>query len=472
MINIYTLSSTFYIFCMTTAIILFIASSLLYYFLMPQQEFRHLGRKCLEGSNLVVLLAIATILHEVFEDGASGILYIKAMDVWRYGIILISLISTLYMMYDRHAGGQYLLMASFLLLPELDTWLPWSLLLALSCIALRLIRVFPVAYRQYREQLTARSIQSAVDFLEEGVLLSLEKGEPVLVNYVMYDVMEKLLGTVIRNANIFWHILANWNNTERLTMERQGRDFLFRRNDGAAWLLQRRYIRFRNQLGWQITALDVTNLDRVNRELDQKNQLLEQRNEKMKYLLNHLVDIQTRRTTEEMRYKIHDLMGQRITILQQLLNNKNTTDYAIILPLVENVLADMRRETVDNPADRLNVLVHTYGSLGIGVTVTGSLPANQEMAAGLVGIIREALTNAILHGKASQVSIDLHPEGKHILTVSDNGIGCHGSIRPGNGLQGIERRVRKMGATLHLTGTPHFVLSVEREDDYDSRTHH
>lgn len=105
MINIYTLSSTFYIFCMTTAIILFIASSLLYYFLMPQQEFRHLGRKCLEGSNLVVLLAIATILHEVFEDGASGILYIEAMDVWRYGIILISLISTLYMMYDRHAGG-------------------------------------------------------------------------------------------------------------------------------------------------------------------------------------------------------------------------------------------------------------------------------------------------------------------------------------------------------------------------------
>lgn len=136
MINIYTLSSTFYIFCMTTAIILFIASSLLYYFLMPQQEFRHLGRKCLEGSNLVVLLAIATILHEVFEDGASGILYIKAMDVWRYGIILISLISTLYMMYDRHAGGQYLLMASFLLLPELDTWLPWSLLLALSCIVM------------------------------------------------------------------------------------------------------------------------------------------------------------------------------------------------------------------------------------------------------------------------------------------------------------------------------------------------
>lgn len=472
MINIYTLSSTFYIFFMTIAIILFISSGLLYYFLMPQQEFRHLGRKCLEGSNLVVLLAIVTILYEVIEDGTNGILYIEAMDIWRYGIILILLICTLYMMYDRHAGGQYLLIAAFLLLPELDTWLPWSLLLALSCIALRLIRVFPVAYRQYREQLTARSIQSAVDFLEEGVLLSLEKGEPVLVNYVMYDVMEKLLGTVIRNANIFWHILANWNNTEHLTMERQGRDFLFRRNDGVAWLLQRRYIRFKNQSGWQITALDVTNLDRVNRELDQKNRLLEQRNEKMKYLLNHLVDMQTQRTTEEMRYKIHDLMGQRITILQQLLNNKKTTDYAVILPLVENVLADMRRETVDNPAERLNVLVRTYGSLGIEVTVTGSLPTDQEMAAGLVGIIREALTNAILHGKASHVSIELPLMGKQILTIRDNGIGCHGAIRPGNGLQGIERRVRKMGATLHLTGNPHFVLSVKGEDDYDSRTRH
>lgn len=142
MINIYTLSSTFCIICMTVAIILFVASSLLYYFLMPQQEFRNMGRKCLEGSNLIVLLAIVTILYEVMTDRADGILYIEALNIWRYGIILIIIISTLYMIHDFHAGGQYLLIASFFLLPELDTWLPWSLLLALSCIALRLILVF------------------------------------------------------------------------------------------------------------------------------------------------------------------------------------------------------------------------------------------------------------------------------------------------------------------------------------------
>ena len=38
MINIYTLSSTFCIICMTVAIILFIASSLLYYFLMKKLD--------------------------------------------------------------------------------------------------------------------------------------------------------------------------------------------------------------------------------------------------------------------------------------------------------------------------------------------------------------------------------------------------------------------------------------------------
>lgn len=192
----------------------------------------------------------------------------------------------------------------------------------------------------------------------------------------------------------------------------------------------------------------------------------------MKYLLNHLVDIQTQRTTEEMRYKIHDLMGQRITILQQLLNNKNTTDYAAILPLVENVLADMRRETADNPAERLDVLIRTYCSLGIDITLTGALPADTEDATDLVSIIRESLTNALLHGKASRISIELPLTGKRILTIRDNGIGCRGPIQPGNGLQGIERRVRKMGAALHLKGKPHFVLSVEGEDDYDSCTRH
>lgn len=83
------------------------------------------------------------------------------------------------------------LAASILLLPVFDDWLPGSLVLALVCLAWRLIRLFPRTYNQYQQRLTARSIQTAVDCLDEGILISWEKGEPVLVNFTMYAVMEQ-----------------------------------------------------------------------------------------------------------------------------------------------------------------------------------------------------------------------------------------------------------------------------------------
>lgn len=127
------------------------------------------------------------------------------------------------------------LAASILLLPVFDDWLPGSLVLALVCLAWRLIRLFPRTYNQYQQRLTARSIQTAVDCLDEGILISWEKGEPVLVNFTMYAVMEQLVGTVVRNANIFWHLRPFCGNRPGLSMERQGRDLLFRWDSGQGW---------------------------------------------------------------------------------------------------------------------------------------------------------------------------------------------------------------------------------------------
>lgn len=344
MVNLYTLPTYVIVLFIGVILCLFLANSVLYYYLMPQAQFRQLGRKCLEGSSLLLLMAVATILYEVYTDSLNGIVYDEATDFWRYSTALAGTAGAVYWIHDRQAGSLWVLAASILLLPVFDDWLPGSLVLALVCLAWRLIRLFPRTYNQYQQRLTARSIQTAVDCLDEGILISWEKGEPVLVNFTMYAVMEQLVGTVVRNANIFWHLLPFCGNRPGLSMERQGRDLLFRWDSGQAWLLQRRPIRFRRQSGWQITAANVTALHRLNQELAQKNAVLEQRNEEMKDVLDGLVALQTRQTTESLRYKIHDLLGQRITILQQLLNNPNVSDYGEILPLVEVPQLGHRRD--------------------------------------------------------------------------------------------------------------------------------
>lgn len=471
MVNLYTLPTSVIVLFIVVTLGLFLADSVLYYFLMPQAQFRQLGRKCLEGSSLLLLMAVASILYEVYMDSLHGIVYDEATDFWRYSTALAGTAGALYWIHDRQAGSLWVLAASVLLMPVFDHWLPGSLVLALGCLAWRLIRLFPQTYDQYQQRLTARSIQMAVDCLDEGILISLEKGEPVLVNFTMYAVMEQLVGTVVRNANVFWHLLPFCGSRPGLSMERHGRDLLFRRDSGQAWLLQRRPIRFRRQSGWQITAANVTTLHRLNRELAQKNAVLEQRNEEMKEALDGLVALQTKQTTESLRYKIHDLLGQRITILQQLLNNPAVGDYGQILPLVEDVLSDLRRDAAANPQERLDALVTTYRNLGVAVAVTGTLPTDTRQAGMFVRIIREAMTNALLHGQAQAIAVTFGSGCQPALVIADDGQGCPGPIRYGTGLQAMEQRVRALGGCLKLTTTPHFIITVEMGENHDPTDH-
>lgn len=82
MVNLYTLPTYVVVLFIGVILCLFLANSVLYYYLMPQAQFRQLGRKCLEGSSLVLLMAVASILYEVYTDSLSGIVYDEATDFW------------------------------------------------------------------------------------------------------------------------------------------------------------------------------------------------------------------------------------------------------------------------------------------------------------------------------------------------------------------------------------------------------
>lgn len=88
MVNLYTLPTYVVVLFIGVILCLFLANSVLYYYLMPQAQFRQLGRKCLEGSSLLLLMAVAAILYEVYTDSLSGIVYDEATDFWRYSTAL------------------------------------------------------------------------------------------------------------------------------------------------------------------------------------------------------------------------------------------------------------------------------------------------------------------------------------------------------------------------------------------------
>lgn len=85
----------------------------------------------------------------------------------------------------------------------------------------------------------------------------------------------------------------------------------------------------------------------------------------------------------------------------------------------------------------------------------GLLTPEQSIEA--LQIAREAVSNALRHGKATLVSLRMHrSEGEVCLLVQDNGAGFNASRQRdgGHGMGNMRARAQKIGATLQVTSQP------------------
>lgn len=75
-------------------------------------------------------------------------------------------------------------------------------------------------------------------------------------------------------------------------------------------------------------------------------------------------------------------------------------------------------------------------------------------------IVQESVTNAIRHGQADEVWVDITAAGRTLsIVVQDNGMGCQ-TPKPGFGLRHMEERLRLLGGTLRTDGTNGFRIEA------------
>lgn len=96
--------------------------------------------------------------------------------------------------------------------------------------------------------------------------------------------------------------------------------------------------------------------------------------------------------------------------------------------------------------------------LGIHVTsrYLGVVPQSRLLEEELAQITREALTNAIRHGKATATHVELSNQESGLqLTIDDNGVGLKSSGQTqGLGIVGIRERANRCGGVATLTQRP------------------
>ena len=156
-------------------------------------------------------------------------------------------------------------------------------------------------------------------------------------------------------------------------------------------------------------CLDVTESIAANNALVQTNRELEAAATELRARLADVDRAAEASAYLRMRSRVHDVVGQRLSILHRYLEMGKTDPASVdeLERLLSSVMTDLRQDSGRDAAAELDAIVSAFSLVGVRVEVEGELPRRPEVAAAFVRVVREACTNSCRHAHAKRVFVNL-----------------------------------------------------------------
>ncbi len=147
----------------------------------------------------------------------------------------------------------------------------------------------------------------------------------------------------------------------------------------------------------------------------------------------------------KMFNEVRDNLSKCIDILRQTVRSMMPDDNYSRLLSMEQMISDFRKAT------GISIEFNIHGS-------PVELYPSAEIA--LYKNAQEAITNAVRHGKADKIEVNLQYEEKQVvLLVKDNGTGCK-EVMKGIGISGMEDRISIVGGNLSYKSDSGFEIKT------------
>ncbi len=335
--------------------------------------------------------------------------------------------------------------------------LPYIFIPVIPIILIRGVCICAIRARELRLNLSALSVKAAIDALHTGVLFGEKNGLILLSNERMQALMRQLTGKVHRNGNALRELLLSGEvlpGCEKRELERQ---IVYLLPDRSAWMFTWAELKIKNKAYFQLTAADIQERWELTEQLREHEERLKQRRDEISASIANLHELSRERETQNAKMRAHDILGERLILLLRAIRNEQAPDYDLLRALSGGLIDELKADAA-TPRDELDSLVNIFGSLGVEIEIIGDLPSDDDKARLFVEIAREAVTNAVKHGFATEVTI--RTSGGH-MEISDNGFSASGEIKEGGGLNGMRRRLERFGGALFVQILPRFTLTVE-----------
>ena len=314
---------------------------------------------------------------------------------------------------------------------------------------------------ELRTQISFVSVKEAIDTLHTGLLFFRPKGDILLCNRRMDMLAQQMTGQSLQNGRAFAALLASGPLRGGCVREVLGGQQVFRLPDATVWSISAYDIPMGRRTLILLTADDVTERWNAVTLLARQNEALEKRGQELRHTIEHLRSICEAEEIARSKGRVHDLLGQRISLLLRALRDGQQPDETLLMDFVRGLPSALREDRTPSPAHRLEMLQETFQGMGVAVVICGALPEAEEVAGSFAQIAVECVTNAVRHGYATRIQLHFFDNDCWRMTVTDNGIPpATGSIREGGGIGGMRSRVRQLGGSLKLYTVPRFRIEI------------
>lgn len=431
------------------------------------------GRRAENGMECAVLAALflfAALLGQVQYGLYGGFLLPSAYGNTRQVVFLLcAVLGAAAAVGTELIGPFFVIGGAAVLLPLTEAITgaayPFFFLAALLYFLIRSAHVCLIRRRELYTQLSSVSVKEAIDTLHTGLLFFRQSGEPLLCNRRMDALARQLTGQSLRSGLEFRRHLEGGELRGGCVREVLGDQQVFRLPDASVWSITAYTISMGRRACVLLTADDVTARWDAVKHLARQNEALEQRGRELRHTIEHLQAICEAEEIARSKGRVHDLLGQRISLLLRALRDGQQPDEALLMDFARSLPTALREDDTPSPARRLALLQETFRGMDVAVEVRGALPEDQEVADAFAEIAVECVTNAVRHGYATRIQFHLFQNDCWRMTVTDNGIPPAGPIREGGGIGGMRRRMARLGGSMELYTVPRFriELSVPKE---------
>ena len=290
-----------------------------------------------------------------------------------------------------------------------------------------------------KEYISVLSVKNGIDLSDTGIMFLDDNGDIVLMNNLMSDILKDL--------NIKKDYI---DNLIKKCTENVDNDYILKCNNGV-YLLKIFYDK-------EVSLIDITELYKLQEQAKLQNKKIKANNEKILDAINNIEKIEKTKNLLKIKNEYHDIIGHRLALLTKYLEQE-PKDAKSILFLLDSIYEDFDSKLSSD--EKLKNLVKIYQVIGINIIVKGKLPIDEKIANIFFEIIREAVTNAIIHADSKNIKVIIAQYLDRIeMIITNDGKKPSSIIYENDGIKGMRRKLTLINGSLNISTENYFVLKI------------